>query len=312
MPGHTLGQSFSAPQSLADIARAPPTNSGASDASSVLARLKEQLKKRGATGVSGVSRNFRIMDHDHNGSADRTEFSNAMMRSGLHLNPDEIEHLFALFDSDGSGTISTDEFIHGLRGGDMSKRRLDMVHQAFHVMDKDNSGMIDARDIAGAYDVSRHPDVMKGKMTEAQAYGEFLHTFEVGGEVDGKVTLKEWETYYANLGASVDSDDHFELLIRNTFHISGGAGWCGNSSNKRVMVTHKDGRESVEEIQNDMGVGEDQYGSHLRAHGVTDMSKVASYGGVDTSGGGSFRPPRRQLSTPGNRRMRRSNTHTGW
>ena len=50
---------------------------------------------------------------------------------------------------------------------------------------------------------------------------------EVGGEVDGKVTLKEWETYYANLGASVDSDDHFELLIRNTFHISGGAGWCG-------------------------------------------------------------------------------------
>ena len=234
-----------------------------------------------------------------------------MMRSGLHLDPDEIEHLFALFDTDGSGTISTDEFIHGLRGGDMNKRRLDIVHRAFRVMDKDNSGVIDARDIADAYDVSKHPDVLKGKMTQAQARGEFLHTFEVGGQEDGKVTLKEWETYYANLGASVDSDDHFELLIRNTFHISGGEGWCANSTNKRVMVTHNNGQQSVEEIQNDMGVEEDQYNSRLRSQGV-NASHFESYGGVDTMDGGRFRPPSRQLLSQGNGHLRRSNTYAAY
>ena len=42
-------------------------------------------------------------------------------------------------------------------------------------------------------------------------YREFLDTFDVGGEVDGKVTRAEFENYYANVGASVDSDYYFEL-----------------------------------------------------------------------------------------------------
>lgn len=43
---------------------------------------------------------------------------------------------------------------------------------------------------------------------------EFLETFDAG-EKDGKVTLKEFERYYANISASIDDDDYFELVIRN-------------------------------------------------------------------------------------------------
>ena len=73
-------------------------------------------------------------------------------------------------------------------------------------------------------------------------------TFDVGGVHDGKVTKDEWKTYYDNVSMSIDDDDYFELMIRNTWHISGGEGWCANSSNKRVLVTRSDGSQSVEEV----------------------------------------------------------------
>ena len=78
---------------------------------------------------------------------------------------------------------------------------------------------------------------------------EFLDTFDVGGVKDGKVTPEEFCNYYANVSASIDNDDYFELMIRNAWHISGGEGWCANTSNRRVLVTHTDGRQTVEEVK---------------------------------------------------------------
>lgn len=77
---------------------------------------------------------------------------------------------------------------------------------------------------------------------------EFLDTFD-GAEKDGKVTVKEFCKYYANLSSSIDEDDYFELMMRNAWHISGGEGWCANTTCRRVLVTHTDGTQTVEEIQ---------------------------------------------------------------
>ena len=68
------------------------------------------------------------------------------------------------------------------------------------------------------------------------------------------MTAQEFEQYYHNVSSSIDDDDYFELMMRNAWHISGGKGWCANSSNKRVLVTHADGSQTVEEVKNDLGV----------------------------------------------------------
>jgi calcyphosin len=78
---------------------------------------------------------------------------------------------------------------------------------------------------------------------------EFLDTFDVGGITDGKVTPAEFLNYYNNVSSSIDNDDYFELMMRNAWHISGGEGWCANSSCLRVLCKHADGHESVEEMK---------------------------------------------------------------
>lgn len=110
-------------------------------------------------------------------------------------------------------------------------------------------GYVDVEHIEKKYDASKHPDVIAGKRTAQEILREFLEVFEVGGVKDGKLTFDEFVNYYGNISASIDLDDYFELMIRNAWHISGGEGWCANSSNRRVLVTHKDGRQTVEEIK---------------------------------------------------------------
>ena len=51
----------------------------------------------------------------------------------------------------------------------------------------------------------------------------------------------------------------------------GGEGWCANTANKRVLVTHPDGRQTVECINNDLGLDLSDpkaIAASLRAQGV--------------------------------------------
>lgn len=114
----------------------------------------------------------------------------------------------------------------------MNDRRRALVHLAFDRLDRDGNQVLEPTDVISAYDARRHPDVIAGRRTTDDVLREFLDTFDVGGEKDGKVTRNEFENYYRNVSASIDDDDYFELMIRNAWHISGGQGWCENTSNR--------------------------------------------------------------------------------
>ena len=148
--------------------------------------------------------------------------------------------------------------------------------QAFRVLDKDGSGIVDATDVAMVYDASQHPAVITGAKTKDAVLREFLDTFDVGGEVDGKVTREEFVNYYTNISSSIESDDYFELMIRNAWHIAGGEGAAANSANRRVLVTRADGSQKVEAIKSDLGLkADDKEGmvARLRAQGANAANR---------------------------------------
>jgi len=246
----------------------------------LLASLRESLKEHGASGIFGLARKFKIADDDGSGSIDLSEFTKVISEHAFAWTPAQIKSVFDLFDKDRSGTISFNEFLHGVKGP-MNERREQLVLMAFEVLDADKSGTIEVSDVEDKYDATKHPDVIAGKRSTQEVLREFLDTFDGSENKTGKISPAAFCEYYSHLSSSIDNDDYFELMIRNAWHISGGEGWCANSSCRRVLCTHADGHQTVEEIKNDMGIAADDKQAmlaNLRAQGLTDVVSIDTKG----------------------------------
>jgi tRNA-dihydrouridine synthase len=149
----------------------------------------------------------------------------------IGMNDMQCATVFSLFDRDGSGDISYNEFLRMVRG-EMNQGRKMIAQKAFKVMDKDGSGKLDINDIRQNYNAKQHPDVKSGKKTEDQILGEFLDTFEdhfcdMKGQEDsrdGVINMKEWVEYYNNVSMSIDDDQYFEVMMNS----------CWNFDNSKV------------------------------------------------------------------------------
>jgi calcyphosin len=195
----------------------------------------------------------------------------------LTISDDDLRSVHAAF-ARGAAAISCDSFLQALRGV-LNPRRQLLVQQAFNRLDKNGNGAVDATEVAGAYDASRHPDVLAGKKTQNEVYREFLDCFDCGGEVDGSVTLAEFINYYSNVSASIDDDDYFELCIRNAWHMG-----ADNTASRRMLVTDGQGNERVVALENDLGLkSTDTAGflARLKSSGVDATNVSFAWGSED-------------------------------
>ena len=176
-------------------------------------KVVDLCKERSANGLRGLRRMFKAMDRNRNGSLTPVEFKYAMRDYGLNLSEIEVTQIVKHFDTNKDGNLSFDEFLRAIRGT-LNDRRLDMVHQAYRVLDKDGSGQVTLDDIKLAYDVSFHPDFQSGRKTADEVLSDFMQVWETHKR-DHIVTIEEFEDYYKDLSASIDEDDYFELMIRN-------------------------------------------------------------------------------------------------
>eukprot|EP01012_Entosiphon_sulcatum_P019368 TRINITY_DN2421_c0_g1_i2.p2 TRINITY_DN2421_c0_g1~~TRINITY_DN2421_c0_g1_i2.p2 ORF type:complete len:203 (-),score=35.50 TRINITY_DN2421_c0_g1_i2:45-653(-) len=201
------------------------------------------------------------------------------MKYGIFLTDPEVDAVMRTFDRDGSGTISITEFLRGLRG-EMNQRRRDLVMLAYDRLDKTKDGQVTMDELAAIYakNADRHPDVATGAKTAKQILLEFTADWDKNG--DSTVTKDEFLEYYTDLSVNIDLDDYFELMIRNAWHISGGSGWYENTTCRRVLVTHADGHQSIEEIKDDLGIGKDDIDlmrQNLEAQGIRGIRDIKLY-----------------------------------
>jgi Ca2+-binding EF-hand superfamily protein len=154
----------------------------------IIDKLKGEIRGRGGNGFIALQRKFKIMDDDGSKSLDLSEFKKALKEMNMGLNDKEMRMLFDHFDTDHGGSVNFEEFIQGVRDP-LTPRRQALVLQAFTVIDKDGSGVVDAEEIASMYDASAHPDVIAGKKTPKQVMNELnfstyeeLYSWSVGSE----------------------------------------------------------------------------------------------------------------------------------
>lgn len=187
-----------------------------SNASSPIEKLRYKCMMRGASGINGLGRQFRIIDDDGNKALSKEEFRKGCADFGVSLSNEEVDELFTLIDADGSGSLVFNEFLEALREP-MSDYRKNLVKRAFSQLDKSGDGFITPADLKGVYQARQHPKYQTGEWTEAQVFCEFLKTFECKGVTDGKVTWDEFLNYYSSVSASIDEDTYFDLMMRNAY-----------------------------------------------------------------------------------------------
>ncbi|GBG29418.1 Calcium-dependent protein kinase [Hondaea fermentalgiana] len=237
----------------------------------------------GMYGIREISRQFRIMDTSKDGRLDRKELSTGLGRFGIDLDAEQVDLLFSHLDENRDGSVSLNEFLVALRGP-LTKRRLKIILMAYEVLDIDKSGTVTLEELTSFYDTSFHPQVIDGTKSHEDVVREFVAQWDNGAgqddqaNGDGIVTREEFVHYYRDVSASIDDDDYFELMMRNAWHISGGKGWCANTSNIRVLVEHNDGSQEVVELVDDFGVSRQDMPiirAKLRKQGVCGIKRVS-------------------------------------
>jgi Ca2+-binding EF-hand superfamily protein len=144
----------------------------------VLDDLREKLLARGARGILGLQRQFKIIDDNQSQSLDYDEFVKGLHDFRVPVNEEEARLLFTMFDNDHSGSIDYEEFLHRLKGP-MNEFRTNLVKVAYQKLDRTGDGIVTIEDIKGVYNATKHPDVRTGKKTEDEVLSDFLDTFDM-------------------------------------------------------------------------------------------------------------------------------------
>jgi len=194
----------------------------------LLDNLRERLAKRGARAITSIGRKFKIADDNNSRTLDQAEFRKAMHDFRIGMNDRQCNMVFRIFDRDGSGEISYDEFLRSVRG-QMNLKREGIARRCFKILDNNKSGLIDVNDVRQSYNAKQHPDVKAGKKTEDEVLMEFLDTFEdhyadMKGHADsrdGSINMVEWLEYYNNVSMSIDDDAYFELMMNSAWNLDG-------------------------------------------------------------------------------------------
>lgn len=88
--------------------------------------FREKIKARGARGIVGIQRLFKIMDDDGSRSLNEQEFGKACKDFKIGISEENIPILFTYFDSNRDGCLNIDEFLMAIRG-ELNERRLQLV-----------------------------------------------------------------------------------------------------------------------------------------------------------------------------------------
>ncbi|WP_411027418.1 EF-hand domain-containing protein, partial [Salmonella sp. s54925] len=78
-------------------------------------KLRFVCLARGAHGIKGLGRCFRIMDDDRSNALSFKEFEDGLGDYGLNFDNESVKKLFEAFDKDGSGSVDINEFLLSLR-----------------------------------------------------------------------------------------------------------------------------------------------------------------------------------------------------
>lgn len=188
------------------------------ESSQLIEVLRRNLKQAGVNSLRDINRIFGRADVNRDGTLSRAEFDRLIKEFRISdiSAPQRIHALWNLFDRDKNGVVSSHEFIRTIRGR-MTPQREAVVRQVFDLLDIEHTGAVQRWDLLMNFDP--FPEAVERDVPVL----DVLHNFLViggapGGQTQSTVPKLEFLAYYDNVSSSVDADNDFAQLVRNTWH----------------------------------------------------------------------------------------------
>mgnify|MGYP001234231866 CR=1 FL=1 len=182
-------------------------------AEQVLEKVKGQLADNQK--IQCLGKVFHTYDSAGARRVDAQEFFVGLCDQGAKLSKEEAECLLACLDTNGDGNVNYDNFLCAMRG-ELNATRKGVTEAAFAKFDATGCGMVKSSDLKVVMDVSAHPKVISGDITDDEAFLEFLSNFGDKNN-DGCITLTEWCDYYSAISACISDDEHYVSLMSRTW-----------------------------------------------------------------------------------------------
>ena len=183
----------------------------------LMARIRQRIVERGAIGIKGIGRLFRIADDNNDKAIDlHNELPKLMSDIGVILNKTELNELIRLLDRNGDGTISYDEFLYQM-APPLSEERIKWINKAFDKLDVDGSGKVSIEDLQAIHNPKTSELVRMGKTTANQIFANLLRSYDDDG--DGLITRDEFIDYYREISPSFDDDEYFAEMMKSAWKL---------------------------------------------------------------------------------------------
>ena len=191
-----------------------------------LNKLKNTLISCGSHYLFSFQRKLSLYDLNHQGLITFDNFSNIIQAYTMNLSPDEIKIIFDLFDKEKTGSINYNELMKTIVG-QISPQRQSVVQKIFEHFNKDNNGKVSFNEIKLLFNSRRHPDVISGKKTEGEVFGEFLDVIEsyreylgnLRGMYDNSLSIEDFIEFYNEIGVGIEDDKKFEFMMYNCWNL---------------------------------------------------------------------------------------------
>merc|ERR1711968_85801 len=126
---------------------------------------------------------FRLFDSDGSGAISTLEFRDVCLEVGMTPTDDELKAMVAELDQDDSGDIDLKEFLAAMQAKTQDPEGEEIIMEAFKTFDADGSGALSHNEMK---EVLSH----LGEKMDADEISELIHTVDIDG--DGEVDLKEF------------------------------------------------------------------------------------------------------------------------
>jgi len=241
----------------------------------IVDELRDKIvQKAGLYGFRSLDIIFKKFDLNNDKTLSKKELDAGMRELGIEPTQFELDTIMRHFDSNDDGRVSRREFVEGL-STKMGEDRRSLIFDLYNLVFQACDGEMTVPKMVALCDMAQHPLVCSGRQQEAGARIALARAWDLPD--DHVIDKHEFVQFWADVSAAVADDDYFELMIRNPWHLAGGKGVSQNTSCRRVVVVHTDGRQTTEVVKNDLGIGPHDQDTMLRLlqiQGVIDARAV--------------------------------------